>query len=112
MMKTIDETAIWVLKLWVVALLAGLTSAARAQEGDSLQPQGLDRAGIYALRQLDPSLSGVGVRFGVVCRSFTYNQAEEPQNEGALIAMGTQNCGRGRCIASPLTAPKLVWYAS
>lgn len=81
MMKTIDETAIWVLKLWIVALLTGLAGAARAQEGDSLQPQGLDRAGIYALRQLDPGLSGAGVRFGVVCRSFTYNQAEEPQND-------------------------------
>ncbi|MBN2130936.1 MAG: S8 family serine peptidase, partial [Sedimentisphaerales bacterium] len=81
MIKTIDETAVWVLKLWVVALVAVLAGGARAQEGASLQPQGLDRAGIYALRQLDPGLSGAGVRFGVVCRSFTYSEAEEPQND-------------------------------
>jgi len=81
MIKTIDETAVWVLKLWVVALVAILAGGARAQEDASLQPQGLDRAGIYALRQLDPGLSGAGVRFGVVCRSFTYNEEEEPQND-------------------------------
>ncbi|MBL7185677.1 MAG: S8 family serine peptidase [Phycisphaerae bacterium] len=48
--------------------------------GDSLQPQGLKHAGIYDLKELDPTLDGTGVKFGVICRVFTY-LADEPQND-------------------------------
>ena len=46
----------------------------------SLQPQGLDYAGIYALQQADPNLTGAGVRVAVICRSITYIDGE-PQND-------------------------------
>ncbi len=60
-----------------VALLA-LTSTAFADE--PLQPQGLSHTGIYALRQIDPTLTGSGVKFAVICRSITYIDGE-PQND-------------------------------
>jgi len=71
-------------RLWVVMLLAGwatIAAAAPGQDDSALQPQALDRAGIYALRQADPNLTGAGVRFGVICRSRTYNEEGEPQND-------------------------------
>jgi len=64
-------------------LLAGwLTTvgAAQAQEDLLLQPQGLDRVGTYALREIAPDLMGEGVRFGIVCRSVTY-AGDQPQND-------------------------------
>ncbi len=45
-----------------------------------IQPEGLNHAGIYALRQLDPNLTGKGVKFGVICRSITYTNGQ-PQND-------------------------------
>jgi len=47
---------------------------------DSLQPQGLNHAGIYALKQLDPSLTGDGVKFAIISRSITYIDGK-PQND-------------------------------
>ena len=61
--------------LWVVGLLvgaAGVVAAAEPNEAPLLQPQGLSRAGVYALRQIDPNLTGQDVRVGVVCRSISY----------------------------------------
>jgi hypothetical protein len=50
-------------------------------EGDeTLQPQGLNSSGIYALRQLDPNLTGAGIKFAVICRSNTYIDGV-PQND-------------------------------
>jgi hypothetical protein len=46
----------------------------------NLQPKGLNYVGIYALRQLDPNLTGKGVKFAVVCRSITYIDGK-PQND-------------------------------
>jgi hypothetical protein len=46
----------------------------------TLQPQGLNHAGIYQLRQIDPNLTGAGVKFALVCRSITYLDGE-PQND-------------------------------
>lgn len=46
----------------------------------ALQPQGLNCARIYALRHLDQSLTGSGVKFAVICRSITYIDGE-PQND-------------------------------
>jgi hypothetical protein len=55
--------------------------AADAPSSDKiLQPQGLNYTGIYALRQIDPNLTGQGVKFAVVCRSITYIDGE-PQND-------------------------------
>ena len=48
--------------------------------GKNLQPQALEYAGIYRLRQLEPNLTGAGVKFAVVCRSITYIGGE-PQND-------------------------------
>ncbi|HUV64330.1 MAG TPA: S8 family serine peptidase [Sedimentisphaerales bacterium] len=69
----------------LVALLAiVLGSAAARADAPSivgvLQPQGLKHTGIYALKQIDPTLTGTGVKFAVVCRSFTYID-DKPQND-------------------------------
>jgi hypothetical protein len=45
-----------------------------------LQPQGLNHTGIYAIQQLDPNLTGFGVKFAVICRSNTYIDGQ-PQND-------------------------------
>jgi len=60
-----------------------MLTASGAFAGDAnetLQPQGLNYAGIYALKQLDPNLTGAGVKFAVLCRSNTYIDGE-PQND-------------------------------
>ncbi|MGE5294974.1 MAG: S8/S53 family peptidase, partial [Solirubrobacterales bacterium] len=70
-------------RLWVVALVMGLTTtfaAAQAQDLSASQPQALNWIGLQGLRQSDPNLMGAGVRFGVVCRSFTYEDGM-PQND-------------------------------
>jgi hypothetical protein len=77
----VHRSAISVVRLGVAALLAGLAAfagRAGAQSIPGSQPQALSWAGVTALRGLDPSLTGAGVRIGVVCRSFTYQQ-DEPQ---------------------------------
>lgn len=67
-----------------IALFSGAISTAAEAEGqpmeETLQPQGLNYTGIYALRQLEPSLTGSGVKFAVICRSITYIDGE-PQND-------------------------------
>ena len=47
---------------------------------EMFQPQGLNFAGIYKLRQREPALDGSDVKFAVICRSFTYLN-DEPQND-------------------------------
>jgi len=50
-------------------------SAAVAENGTLapiLHPQSLEQAGIYAVREIDPDLTGDGVNFAVICRSFSY----------------------------------------
>jgi hypothetical protein len=67
----------------MAAMLAPMSAIAEAQEQQTdkmLQPQGLNYAGIYALRQIDPNLTGTGVKFAVICRSITYTDGE-PQND-------------------------------
>jgi len=70
--------------LVLVACLAGSLSAVargEVQQTDRLlQPQSLNHAGIYALRRIEPGLTGPGVKFAVVCRSITYLNGE-PQND-------------------------------
>jgi len=57
-----------------------ITRGEEQQTDEMLQPQGLNFSGIYALRQLDPNLTGSGVKFAVICRSITYIDGE-PQND-------------------------------
>ena len=59
--------------------------------GNALQPQGFYRMGICTLRQIEPTLTGTGVKFVVVCQSFAYID-NEPQN-GYLPAV-EHNCFR------------------
>ncbi len=65
-----------------VLLIPFKTAAAinGSQADRLLQPQGLERVGVYALRQIEPGLTGDGVKFAVICRSFTYIDGE-PQND-------------------------------
>ncbi len=70
-------------KALFVVLMLLVCASAQAQSPDDgriIQPKGLEFTGIYALRQIEPSLMGEGVRFAVVCRSFTYID-NEPQND-------------------------------
>ncbi len=72
-----------IFRLCLVAVMLTAGSAvviAAPAEDESLQPQGLNHAGIYALRQLDPNLTGAGIKFAVICRSNTYIDGE-PQND-------------------------------
>ena len=67
----------------MAAMLAPISAVAETQEQQTdkmLQPQGLNYAGIYALRQIDSNLTGSGVKFAVICRSITYTDGE-PQND-------------------------------
>ena len=50
----------------IVLMFCAVGVGAGAEElrtGDTLQPQGLKHAGIYDLRELDPTLDGTGVKF-------------------------------------------------
>ncbi|MHC4396334.1 MAG: S8 family serine peptidase [Planctomycetota bacterium] len=67
----------------IAPFLGPISIAAETTESPgekTLQPQSLDYAGIYKLRQLDPDLTGSGVKFAVICRSITYIDGE-PQND-------------------------------
>ncbi len=62
----------------------GLTTTfavAQGQDLSAIQPQALNWVGLQELHQSDPNLTGAGVHFGVVCRSFTYDASGEPQND-------------------------------
>jgi hypothetical protein len=71
----------------LIACLAVLFSSAGIAAGaddlenkNILQPQGLENTGVYALREMDPNLTGAGVKFAVISRSYTYID-DEPQND-------------------------------
>jgi len=83
MVQTARKTFVLSLMVSVAAMLAPvstITGAEGAQTDKTLQPQGLNHAGIYALRQIDPGLTGAGVKFAVISRSITYIDGE-PQND-------------------------------
>lgn len=52
-----------------------------AQDSSAVQPQALHWSGLQSLLQSEPALTGAGVDFGVICRSYTYNANGEPQND-------------------------------
>jgi hypothetical protein len=70
-------------KALFIMLAMFVCASVQAQNPDDnniFQPKGLEFSGIYALRQIEPALTGQGVKFAVVCRSFTYVD-NEPQND-------------------------------
>jgi len=81
--QTDKKTLVLTLLACLAAMLNAAGSTASAQEPQSakaLQPQALEHAGIYALKRIDPNLTGEGVKFAVICRSITYID-DEPQND-------------------------------
>ncbi|NIP55146.1 MAG: S8 family serine peptidase [Phycisphaerae bacterium] len=69
--------------LGLLTSVASITAPVRAdvaKEETKLQPQALHRTGIYALRDIDPNLTGRGVTLAVISRSITYID-DEPQND-------------------------------
>jgi len=67
--------------LAVLFCSAGIAAGADdSQSKNVFQPQGLEQTGIYALREMDPNLTGAGVKFAVISRSYTYID-DEPQND-------------------------------
>ena len=56
----------------VFAVNSGLFATPADANRAFLQPQALDFVGVYALRTIDPNLTGEGVTFGIVSRSYTY----------------------------------------
>jgi hypothetical protein len=72
-----------IVSLHLIAAIAAMLTASSAvviAANETFQPQGLNNTGIYALRQIDPNLTGTGIKFAVLCRSNTYIDGE-PQND-------------------------------
>jgi hypothetical protein len=67
-----------VLMTSVASMIAPVRAFADAET--ILQPKALNHTGIYALRDIDPNLTGTGVQFAVISRSITYID-NEPQND-------------------------------
>jgi len=81
--QTIRKTFLISLIANIAILFGSAEIAAGAndlQDNNTLQPQGLEYTGVYALRELDPNLTGAGVKFAVISRSYTYIDGE-PQND-------------------------------
>ncbi|MHC4192401.1 MAG: hypothetical protein ACYSUB_22475, partial [Planctomycetota bacterium] len=83
MVQTANKTLVLGLIACLGALLTPISAVAEStdpQTGKTLQPQGLNHAGVYSLRQIDNNLTGAGVKFAIICRSVTYINGE-PQND-------------------------------
>jgi hypothetical protein len=83
MIYTPKRTLVLTVITCIAALCSVTGSTASAQEplnNKILQPQGLEYAGIYSLKRIEPNLTGEDVRFAVICRSITYID-DEPQND-------------------------------
>jgi len=81
--QTIRKTFFLSLIAIIAVLFGSAEFAAGAndlQDSNVLQPQGLEYSGVYALRESDPNLTGAGVKFAVISRSYTYID-DEPQND-------------------------------
>ena len=76
-----------------ICLFSNISKAQDSQDQIVLQPQGLERTGIYALKNIDPELTGEGVKYAVICRSFTYIDGE-PQNDYQPFTL--HNCFKTR----------------
>ena len=83
MTQVIRKTLLLSLVASLAVLFGSVDIAAGADDSEDnniLQPQGLEHTGVYALRELDPNLTGEGVKFAVISRSYTYID-DEPQND-------------------------------
>jgi hypothetical protein len=90
---------VFALIISLAVLLCSLGTLAMAEsstEGRNFQPQGIEHTGVYALREIDPSLTGSGIKFAVVCRSFTYIEGV-PQND--YCPSITHNCFKNSRIS-------------
>ena len=94
----------------VMAPLWTVVEAKGQSEENILQPRALNHTGIYALREIDGNLTGAGVKFAVICRSITYINNDEPQNDYRPNI--EHNCFKGRqfsfhnqAIPSPSVSP-------
>ena len=83
MIRTAEKLLVLGLIACAAALFAPMSIVAAAENQSAektLQPQALNYAGIYQLRQIEPDLTGSGIKFAVICRSITYIDGE-PQND-------------------------------
>lgn len=81
--QTTKKTLLLSLIVSLVVLISSANIAAGADDSQSnniLQPQGLEHTGVYALKEIDPNLTGAGIKFAVISRSYTYFD-NEPQND-------------------------------
>jgi len=82
-MQSPKKTFVMSLIVCVAAMVIPLRAVTGAENQPTqtiYQPQALNHAGIYALRDIEPQLTGSGVKFAVICRSITYID-DEPQND-------------------------------
>jgi hypothetical protein len=93
----------------LVSLCTGGEAKGQSEE-NILQPRALNHTGIYALREIDENLTGAGVKLAVICRSITYINNDEPQNDYRPNI--DHNCFKGRqfsfhnqAIPSPAVSP-------
>ena len=81
MKKTIKKFVLFVFAFIVFIQPGGVFAQLETINSDIIfQPQALEFTGIYDLREIDPNLTGTGVKYAVVCRSFSYIN-ENPQND-------------------------------
>lgn len=82
-LRTLAEKLVLIILVLLITILK--PSGVSAQETDiqgeiPLQPMAFGPTGIYDLKALDNSLNGEGVKYAVLCRSFTYINGV-PQND-------------------------------
>ncbi|MHC4222165.1 MAG: S8 family serine peptidase [Planctomycetota bacterium] len=76
----------------LVAIAVCFIATASVLADTQLQPEGLDYAKIDSLKELDPNLTGLGVKYALICRSINYLDGK-PQNDYTPDM-------RHRCLAS------------
>jgi hypothetical protein len=76
--------------------MSAVAGAEGTQTDRAIQPKVLNHAGIYALRQIDPSLTGNGVKFAVISRSITYIDNEPQYDYRPSIE---HNCFKGKQLS-------------
>ena len=89
-------------KMWFLGLLVGVgiffahittVNAADKPELAPTQPVALNHIGVYGLRQMEPALTGMGVKIALVSRSLTYVDGE-PLNDCRPFV--SHNCFAGK----------------
>jgi hypothetical protein len=75
--KAIPALLVWTIGIFVFVSLA---RAEQSATDPNLHPQAFKTAGIHELQQIDPNLTGQGVRLILVSRSITYVE-DQPQSD-------------------------------